>query len=211
MIFVTGIDTGVGKTLVSAIAVHALGATYWKPIQAGDLHQSDSMIVHELTNCAIVPEKVRLKRACSPHAAAAQEETLIRLKEIQPPNRRPLVVEGAGGIMAPINMKETMLDLMIHLQMPVLLTARHYLGSINHTLMTLTLLRERVPILGIVYSGQVTWSSRDVVRSQFPEVPDFQIPNLDKVDAHAITCQAHRFAPVLKQWVARWQAHRNES
>lgn len=166
-IFVTGIGTGVGKTICSAVVVEALAADYWKPIQAGDLHDSDSMVVRRLVSDdrVIHPEAYRLTAPCSPHASAAAEGVRIEMAAMRAPQTmRPLVIEGAGGLMVPLDAQLLMIDLIAALDAAVLLVSRHYLGSINHTLLSVEALRRRsLPVLGIVFNGAPELASEEVI------------------------------------------------
>eukprot|EP00667_Euglena_gracilis_P029117 EG_transcript_38077 len=158
-LFVTGIGTGVGKTVVSAVLVRALQADYWKPVQAGDLHCLDSDFVRQMAANDVSrfhPERFLLDYPMSPHAAAARMGLTMRLADFQAPaTPRPLVIEGAGGLLVPLNDEGlTILDLIDGLQATAVVVSQHYLGSINHTLLTAHALRARgVPVLGVVFNG----------------------------------------------------------
>ncbi len=159
-LFITGTDTGVGKTVVSAILTAGMGASYWKPIQCGLEEQTDTEFVREVTGLSdqyFHPEAYRLAQPLSPHAAAEIDNVKIDLGRICPPEkclRGALIVEGAGGIMVPLNQEDFMIDLMKKLNMPVLLVARSTLGTINHTLLSLQALRGRgLEVLGVVMNG----------------------------------------------------------
>lgn len=168
-VFVTGIGTGIGKTAISAIICSALKADYWKPVQAGNLEQTDSDTVRALApKIKIHPERFLLKEPMSPHAAAKREGVAIRLEDFKlPETQAPLVVEGAGGLLVPLNSEHTVIDLIERLKTPVILVSQNYLGSINHTLLSLEALRiRRIPILGLVFNG--------------PEAPDSQSILLEK-------------------------------
>lgn len=155
-IFVTGISTEVGKTVASAIVVEALKADYWKPVQAGDLDRSDSDRVGELISnnkSTIHPNSYALKTPISPHAAAAIDGIAIALDEIMvPKTENHLVIEGAGGLLVPLNHRDSILDL-IKPDHKVIVVSRHYLGSINHTLLTIQKLQEQKRDIGIIFSG----------------------------------------------------------
>lgn len=166
--FVTGIGTEIGKTVVAATLVEALQADYWKPIQSGDLDHTDSMKVQNWVSnphTRIHPERFRLNSPLSPHASAAIDGVEIKVQDFQLPNTsRPLIVEGAGGLMVPLNHQETMLDLMQNLGMPVILVVRHYLGSINHTLLSLEVLRARgIRLAGLLYNGAENVASEKAI------------------------------------------------
>ncbi|WP_435623746.1 dethiobiotin synthase [Flagellimonas sp.] len=155
-IFVTGISTEVGKTIASAIVVEALEADYWKPIQSGDLDHSDSHKIEKLVSNAktkIHPNAYALQTPMSPHAAAEIDGVEVELEKIIPPiTENHLVIEGAGGLLVPLNEKDTINDL-IEADYKVIVVSRHYLGSINHTLLTIEKLQERNLDIGIIFSG----------------------------------------------------------
>jgi len=146
-IFITGTGTGVGKTLVAAILVEALKADYWKPVQAGFENGTDTKWISSVISdpaTEVYPELHILKTPASPHIAARQEGKRISVKEIcdaVPAHPRSLLIEGAGGIMVPLNEKEFMFDLISALDAEVVLVSRNYLGSINHSLLTAALCR----------------------------------------------------------------------
>ena len=159
-IFVTGIGTEVGKTVVSAILVEALGADYWKPVQAGGLQETDTDRVRGLltnTLSRLHPEAIRLRTPASPHAAARTEGRMIDLDMFELPpiaQERTLVIEGAGGVLVPLNESECMVDLIEKFGCETVVVSRNYLGSINHTLLTLEALQRRgIEILGLVFNG----------------------------------------------------------
>jgi dethiobiotin synthase len=158
-IFVTGTDTGIGKTVVSAILTNALQATYWKPIQAGLEEETDTEFVKrttELPDLQIKDEQYRLNTPMSPHAAAEIDGVSIEIEDFELPDYTTdhLVVEGAGGLMVPINDKDMIIDLISYLDLPVVLVARSTLGTLNHTFLSLEALRKRdIPVLGVVLNG----------------------------------------------------------
>lgn len=159
-VFVAGIGTDVGKTLVSAVLVKALDAFYWKPVQAGGLERTDSDVVRALSGAAynkILPESFKLTEPLSPHAASLIDGVTIEVSKIETPRKEgTVVVEGAGGLMVPLNERELVVDLIGHLEMPVILVSRNYLGSINHTLLSVEALRSRsIPVLGVIFSGDI--------------------------------------------------------
>ena len=152
-VFVTGTDTDVGKTLVCAWLAQHWRAHYWKPIQSGP--QLDRDTIASLAPAAtIIPSRHCLSQPLSPHAAARHDKVTIHVSDFMAPAVSPLVVEGAGGVLVPLNDHHTMLDLMAHLGLPVLLVARSGLGTINHTLLSLMALRQRnLTVLGVVMNG----------------------------------------------------------
>lgn len=169
-IFVTGIGTGVGKTVVSAILVEKLQADYWKPIQSGDLDNSDTEKVKSLVSNQISkfhPERYRLTQSFSPHKSAALDGIEIELdKLILPETNNQLIIEGAGGLLVPLNDKEFMIDLIQKLDVEVILIVEHYLGSINHSLLSIEALQSRnINIKGIVFNGDADPYSEDVIKS----------------------------------------------
>ena len=165
-IFVTGISTDVGKTLVSAILVEALKADYWKPIQSGDLAYSDTDKVKELIGCessVFFKNAYGLKTPMSPHASAAIDGVQIELDEIViPQTDKHLIIEGAGGVLVPINDSDTVLDL-IPKNSLVVLVSRHYLGSINHTLMSVEILKQKGYEIALIFSGNEHKTTEDII------------------------------------------------
>ena len=170
-IFVTGIGTDVGKTIVSAILTKALNADYWKPVQAGDLDNSDTMKVKKLVNnpaCAFYPETFKLTQPMSPHAAAEIDDVKIYLKDfVLPLTEKTLIIEGAGGLLVPLSSKILIADLIEYLKLSVIVVSRNYLGSINHTLLTISeLKRRKIPIIGIVFNGNENKATENVILQQ---------------------------------------------
>lgn len=166
-IFVTGISTDVGKTITSAIIVEALEADYWKPIQAGDLDNSDSdKIKAKISNnkSHIFENSYKLNTPASPHLAAEIDKITIDLKKIaEPKTDNHLVIEGAGGIFVPLNENETIIDL-IQRDYKIIVVSRHYLGSINHTLMTIEVIRNGgFQVAGIIFSGSENKSTESLI------------------------------------------------
>lgn len=173
-IFITGIGTEVGKTLVSAVVVEALKADYWKPIQAGELDYSDSDKVRNLitnTQSVIFENSYALKTPMSPHAAANIDGVSIKLENIiEPKTSNDLVIEGAGGLLVPLNENETVLDI-IKNEYKVIVVSRHYLGSINHTLLTIEMIRKRgLDLGGIIFSGDEHLTTETIIE-KFSKVP----------------------------------------
>ena len=166
-IFITGIGTDVGKTIVSAIVVEALKADYWKPIQAGELDFSDSDKIRSLISndrSRILESSYALKTPMSPHAAAAIDGITIELdKIIIPDTLNNIVIEGAGGLLVPLNEKDTILDI-IENDYKIIVVSRHYLGSINHTLLTIETLRNQgFEISGIIFSGIENETTENII------------------------------------------------
>ena len=169
-LFITGISTDVGKTIASAIIIEALQADYWKPIQAGDLEHSDTHKVQSLvsnTQSHFHSNSYALQTPASPHLAAAIDGITIAMNEIQEPKtNNHLVVEGAGGILVPLNETQSVVDL-IQPDYKVIVVSRHYLGSINHTLLTIEALQNRkIQVAGIIFSGDENTSSESIILSR---------------------------------------------
>jgi dethiobiotin synthetase len=157
--FISGIGTDVGKTVVSAVLTEALQADYWKPVQAGDLDFGDSDRVKSLVSnskSVFHPERYRLNSPASPHYAAELDGIDIALADFSiPQTDNYLLIEGAGGLMVPLNSKETVADLVKQLNIPLILVSRNYLGSINHTMLSIELLKNKgIEIAGIVFNGE---------------------------------------------------------
>ena len=152
---VAGIGTEIGKTVVSAILTAGLKADYWKPVQAGDLDQGDAYWIRNWVPSATVhPSTYALTQPMSPHSAAEIDGITITLENFKIPTDQTLIVELAGGIMVPLNDRETNLDFIKHLNLPVILVSKNYLGSINHTLLSFEILKQHgIPMAGIVFNG----------------------------------------------------------
>lgn len=168
--FVTGIDTDSGKTLVSAILCEALGYEYWKPIQAGSPRDSDT-IKSLLPKTIIHPERYFLNTPASPHAAAKIDNVNIQLTDFHPPKHSGLIIEGAGGCLVPLNDSDFVIDLVPRLDCEIILVADLYLGSINHTLLSVHLLKTRnYPVKGIIFNGKSNPESERIIlhHAQYP-------------------------------------------
>ena len=185
--FITGIGTGIGKTIASAVITEKLKADYWKPIQSGDLEQSDSLVLENLISnhqTVIHRETYRLNQPLSPHLSAKLDGIEIDLKEFQlPETDNDLIVEGAGGLMVPLNSKALILDLIKHLDLEVILVSQHYLGSINHTLLTInTLIQNNIKIKGIIFNGDTNLESQSYILSYTGITHLGNIPTLKSID-----------------------------
>ena len=180
--FVTGISTDVGKTIVSAILTEALQADYWKPIQAGDLEYGDTHKVQDLVSNSqskFYRNAYALQTAMSPHAAAEIDGIKIELDKITIPiSENNLVIEGAGGLLVPLNDSETIIDL-IKPKYKVIIVSRHYLGSINHTLLTVNALKEKALDIAIIFNGKEHPSTESIIKKMT------QVPILGRVDEEA--------------------------
>ena len=177
--FITGISTDVGKTVVSAVITEALEADYWKPIQAGELDNCDTKKVERLvsnTKSKFHPNTYALKTPMSPHAAADIDEIKIDIKKIKTPKTdNHLVIEGAGGLLVPLNDTHTVFDL-IKPKYKVIVVSRHYLGSINHTLLTINTLKKKGFDVSIIFSGNEHKSTEDIIKNMT------QIPVIGRID-----------------------------
>lgn len=194
-IIVAGIGTDVGKTVVSAALVHLLKADYWKPIQAGDLDNSDSIKVAEYTQAinTIYPEAYRLNSPMSPHAAAAIDQVKIQFdKLVIPKTENHLIIELAGGIMVPLNEQQSSLDWLKEIKLPVILVSRYYLGQINHTLLSIEVLKaNKIPLLGIIFNGKENIHSQKAILEIGNTIKLGTIPYLDNVNMESIKKAAH--------------------
>jgi len=203
MFFLTGIHTDAGKTVTAAFLQKALDADYWKPIQAGDLDFGDTDRVKAWTGSAAErfhPVRHALNTPASPHYAAAIDGVEIKLSDFELPetNGRPLIVEGAGGLLVPINDQETITDLIIQLGLPVILVSRHYLGSINHTLLSIALLKQKnIPIAGLIYSGGDSPETVRIIGEQTGVWPLVELPELEALNPAAITKVADEYRSAL--------------
>lgn len=158
---VTGTDTDIGKTVFAAGLAGLIGARYWKPVQAGE--PGDRETVAALAGVETVPEVYRLKLAASPHQASADEGIVIDTDKLNPPEG-PLVIEGAGGLMVPLTRSTLFIDIFARWQLPVILCARTRLGTINHTLLSLEALRTRdIPVCGIAFIGDANEESEGII------------------------------------------------
>jgi dethiobiotin synthetase len=190
-LFVTGIGTDVGKTVISAILTQKLQADYWKPVQAGDLDSTDTMKVSEWvenSKSVIHPEAFRLTQPMSPHAAAERDGVNINLNNIiTPETTGDFIIEGAGGLMVPLNQRDLVIDLIPHLQAEVVVVSRHYLGSINHTILSIEALRTRnINIAGIIFNRSENSETESIIESVC-EVPILgRIPEIDHINTFSI-------------------------
>ncbi len=187
--FVTGIGTDVGKTVVSAILCEALKADYWKPIQTGvELGKDSDTVKSLLTNSSSVihPESYLFPKPLSPHVASDTET--IELKNIQiPQTKNHLVIEGAGGVLVPINPTETLLDVIKKVQAEVILVSRNYLGSINHTLLSVEVLKQhQIPIKGIIFNGEDACNGEEIIIKKSGLKVLGRIPEVQHLDKETI-------------------------
>ncbi|MCK9276105.1 MAG: dethiobiotin synthase [Syntrophales bacterium] len=196
-LFVAGTDTDVGKTVISAILMAGLQGSYWKPIQSGLEETTDTEWVRLATGLPDIhffPETCRLSRALSPHASAAVQGVRIDLPSFRLPETEDhLIVEGAGGILVPLNERDFMVDLIDYLNLPVLLVARSTLGTINHTLLSLEQLKVRgLTVLGVVMNGPANPGNREAIEYYGNTKVLAEIESLSKIEP-----------PILKETFAR--------
>lgn len=185
-LFVTGIGTEVGKTVCSAILTKYFNADYWKPIQSGDLHFSDSMKIKEWVgeNVVIHPERYQLQLAASPHQSALEEGILINSNDFKlPETQNNLIVEGAGGLMVPISDDEFIIDLIEKLNLPVALVVKNYLGCINHTLLSLMALEQKnIKLEYLILNGNFPAATERIICKNIQqETMIIRIPDLEKI------------------------------
>ena len=200
-LFVTGIGTDVGKTVASAIITQALEADYWKPIQAGDLDNSDSHKIKRYVSndkTIIHENSYKLNTPSSPHLAATIDGITIDLKKIiEPKTKNHLVIEGAGGVLVPLNNEDCIIDL-IKKDYKVIIVSRHYLGSINHTLLTFEALKSRkIDVAGILFSGDENKASEEIILSKTKAKFIGRIDNEPYFDQNVIQYYADKFRDSL--------------
>lgn len=198
-----GIGTEIGKTVVSSILVEALQADYWKPVQSGALEDSDTETVRQLISNTVSqfhPEAYRLTQPLSPHAAAEIDNVHIDLNSITLPiTSNALIIELAGGLMVPLNDHELNIDLVQKLGLPIILVSRNYLGSINHTLLSVELCRNRnIPILGIIFNGPTVSSTEHFILN-YTNIPCLgRIGQENQLTKDVIRNYANQFAELIR-------------
>jgi len=198
-IAIAGIHTGIGKTIASAVIAEATGADYWKPVQAG-VEERDADTVRALitnSNARVHTEAVVLQMAASPHTAAAAEGIEIDFRSFaKPQTERLLLVETAGGVHSPMGSNTTMADFIAYYNMPTLLVSRNYLGSINHTLMSIEVLRARgIQIVGLVMNGERNESSESFIEQYgkvniIARIPDFPMLTKEAIRECAVSLRS---------------------
>jgi dethiobiotin synthetase len=196
--FVTAIGTDSGKSVVSAILVQALHADYWKPVQAGT--PTDTDFVRSLVDnpeSTFFNEHYLLKMPASPHAAAKAEGISLKIEEIKiPENTRPLVIEGAGGTLVPLNDQEFMIDLVPYCEAEIILVSNLYLGSINHTMLTIEYLKQKgYPVKGIIFNGEPNPESEEFILNYSGLPCLLRVLPEKNIDAHTV----NRYALELKK------------
>lgn len=200
-LFITGIGTDVGKTIASAIITEALEADYWKPVQAGDLHNSDTHKIKKYISNSkthFFENAYALNTPASPHLAAELDGIVIDLKNIkEPKTKNNLVVEGAGGVFVPLNETDCVIDL-IQPDYKVIVVSRHYLGSINHTLLTIEALKSRkLNVAGIVFNGDENRASESIILKKTGLKRIGRMDNEPYFDAAVIRYYADKFRSSL--------------
>lgn len=200
-IFVTGISTEVGKTIASAIITEALEADYWKPVQAGNLDHTDTDRVKELVSNSKTrfhKSSYELKSPMSPHAAAEIDGvTIDRLEIHEPQTDNYLVIEGSGGLLVPLNETDTVLDIIMPTYQ-VIVVSRHYLGSINHTLLTVNWLMNKGYDVSLIFSGNPNAHTENIILHKTGVSLIGRIEEETTFDKTVIKKYADRFAPVLR-------------
>lgn len=189
---VTGTDTGIGKTVFAAALAGALDGAYWKPVQAGLDEATDSELVARLSGLPadrILPEAYRLRTPCSPHRAAEIDGIAIDPAKLVPPvYDRPLVIEGAGGVLVPLTRDLVFADLFARWALPVVLVARTSLGTINHSLLSIEALRTRaVAVVGIAFVGEPNEDSEATIAEIGGVRRLGRLPRLDPLDRDSLT------------------------
>ncbi len=207
-LFITGIGTGVGKTIWSAIVTEALHADYWKPVQAGFDDGTDSLMVRSLisnSKTTIHPELYRLQLPASPHISAREEHLQINLEKIRVAygdlgsSNTVCVIEGAGGLMVPLNENEFVIDLIKALRANVLIVSRNYLGSINHSLLTAKVLQQQdLPVAGWLFNDRFMDYENELVN--WTGIPNLgSIPFTDDINREFVKEHALKLEPVLRK------------
>ncbi len=206
-IFITGTGTGVGKTLVAAIVTEALQADYWKPVQAGYEDGTDSIMVQELISnkkSIVHPELYRLALPASPHIAAAVEGEKIKIKTIikyLPVTKNQLIVEGAGGLMVPLNEKQFVLGLIKKMKAKAIIVSKNELGSINHSLLTAAVLKqEKIKVAGWIFTEDFMDYEMQIARwSGYPIIGS--IRHQENITKESVKALAEEILPSLQKFL----------
>ncbi|REC61672.1 dethiobiotin synthase [Chryseobacterium pennae] len=193
-LFITGIGTEIGKTVCSAILVQYFKADYWKPVQSGDLHNTDSHKIETWTDDTLCyPETYRFQLAASPHQSAGAENIRIKLEDFQlPETQNSLIVEGAGGLMVPLSDDIFMIDLIEKLKLPAALVVRNYLGCINHTLLSIIALKQRnITLEYLILNGDFPVDTERVISNFITdETKIIKIPEIESTNREHIKTTA---------------------
>jgi dethiobiotin synthetase len=200
-IFITGISTDVGKTIAAAIVTESLKADYWKPVQAGDLINTDSHKLAELISnkkTKIHKSSYELNTPMSPHAAAEIDNLTIDINKIEEPlTGNHLVIEGAGGLLVPLNDKDTILDI-IKPNYQVIVVSRHYLGSINHSLLTIECLKQKGLNVAVIFNGNKNPTTEEIIIRKTGIKVIGRIEEETNFDKPLIKAYAAKFYPMLQ-------------
>lgn len=205
-IAIAGIHTDIGKTIASAVIAEAIGAEYWKPIQAGNLEQSDTIQVSSLISngsSRVHKEAVQLTQPLSPHAAAVIDGKSVDYTNFQLPHTdKTLLVETAGGLLSPVSANATVADFIQHFKLPAILVSKNYLGSINHTLLSIEVMKARqIPIIGIIISGDSNKESEQFI-ADYTQIPIIaRIPHMAPLTTQAISNCAAAIKKSLLQYL----------
>jgi dethiobiotin synthetase len=182
-VFITGTDTNIGKTVVASWLCMHSGYSYFKPIQTGTIDATDSQTVQKFVNCKIYPESYSYPKPLSPHIAAKFENEIIDINKIQLPKSDKLIVEGAGGVLVPINEETLMIDLIKKFNIPTIIVSSSRLGTINHTLLTIEALKARnINILGVIMTGELNKSTCTTIEYYSNVEILAQIPFLNRIN-----------------------------
>lgn len=186
-VFISGTGTNIGKTIISSWLAVQTGFAYFKPIQTGSLEGTDSMEVRKLTNAKVYPEIFCYKEPVSPHLAAKIKNDEIDIKKITLPEEKNLIIEGAGGLLVPINKEYFMIDLIKRFQTPVILVSNAGLGTINHTLLSLESLNSRnIKVLGVILNGAINNDNKEAIEFYGNTEVVAQFPQLDNIDKNIL-------------------------
>ena len=206
-IFITGTGTGVGKTLIAAIVTEALEADYWKPVQAGFKQGTDSLWIEQMVSnkkTVIHPEVYKFTMAASPHIASGAEQKKIVLKDIishLPITKKHLIIEGAGGLMVPLNKKEFVINLIKKLKARVIIVSKNELGSINHSLLTaMVLKKEKINVAGWIFTGEYLHYENEIAHwSGYPVIAS--VKHLDEISKETIKAEAAKLKVNLEKFL----------
>lgn len=206
-IFITGTGTDVGKTLVSAIVTEALQADYWKPVQAGYAEGTDSLWIEEMISnnkSKIHPELYKFKMPASPHIAAKEDHTKIILKDIihhLPKTKNRLIIEGAGGLMVPLNKNKFVIDLIKRLKAKVIVVSKNELGSINHSLLTAAVLKkEKIEVAGWIFNKEYLNYETEIAKwSGYPVIAS--VKHLKEISKEIIKAEADKMKERLQKFL----------
>jgi dethiobiotin synthetase len=203
---IAGIGTGIGKTLIAAIITEALEADYWKPVQSGNPEHTDTDEVRSLTSntkSVFHPEAYRLHHPLSPHAAAKLDGIEIDTQKLHPPvTENRLLIELAGGLMVPLNFNQLNCDLLVKWNAPVILVSQNYLGSINHTLLSIELLRNKgIHLAGIIFNGEPNIETEKYILQYTAATCIANITTQPHISKSTVSALATQFAPSFKKWL----------